>query len=124
MATTEKNKGGQKAWTTEEQKVWLASLIPDYLASRSSNAPREFWPGLFEDWLQMWPLGEADAKEKEAGDTDQVRLKKLKTVSQCASRRENNLPGIAADKRLVQESHSSERGEPGWRTTQVIDVSP
>ena len=94
MSTTGKNKGGQKAWTTEEQKAWLASLIPDYLVSRSSNAPGEFWPGLFEDWLRMWPLGKADAKEKEAGDTDQDWLKRLKMVSQCASEEQSTYQAL------------------------------
>ena len=81
MSTKAKNKGGQKAWTTEEQKSWLTALIPEYLASRSSSAPGEFWPGLLEEWFKLWPLGEANAEEKEDGMTERARLKDKKKVS-------------------------------------------
>ena len=65
---TEKNKGGQKAWATDEQKEWLTSKLSLYIASRSSlTPPADFWAGLFEDWFSRWPIGAADGNDTPLG---------------------------------------------------------
>ena len=114
MSTTAKNKGGQKPWTTEEQKAWLTALIPDYLASRGSSAPGDFWPGLFEDWFQTWPLGEANAMEKEAGVTDQFRLKERKKVSKSSSENRAKLTKYCS-KSKIGSRITLERAPEAWR---------
>ena len=78
MSNTTKNKGGQKSWATDQQKEWLVSKLPSFVASRSNTSPGEFWPGLFEEWFQEWPLEDS---EDGAGLEMEVRLKRKKAVS-------------------------------------------
>jgi hypothetical protein len=115
MSTTVKNRGGQKAWTTEEQKAWLTALIPDYLASRSSSAPGDFWMGLLEDWFKLWPLGEANTKEKEAGVTDQAQLKFKKKVSRHSPEKRKRTKLTHRSKSKIGSRITLERAREAWR---------
>lgn len=63
MSTGEKSKGGQKAWTTNEQKEWLTSQLPSFVASRSSDSPSDFWASVFKGWFEKWPIGDAEGGE-------------------------------------------------------------
>ena len=81
MGSDLKNKGGKKAWTTEEQKKWLMDNLAAYVASRSTEAPSEFWPPIYEDWFAKWPVTVA---EGETGDKEELLasgMNKRKEVS-------------------------------------------
>jgi hypothetical protein len=78
--TTEKNKGGLKAWTTSDQKAWLNLQIPDFIASKGSGSQTDFWAATFEHWFTEWPLGDPTEKEVNLGLTPEERLKKKKMV--------------------------------------------
>jgi hypothetical protein len=46
---------------------------------------------LLEDWFKLWPLGEPNAEEKEAGKTDRrARLKYKKKVSRYSPEKRKN----------------------------------
>jgi len=92
MSKVEKNKGGQKSWATNEQKEWLTSKLPSFMASRSSTSPSDFWAGIFEGWFEKWPIG---AEDGEVETSSEERLKRKKAVS---NNKENN--GIDADLRV------------------------
>jgi hypothetical protein len=80
MSHAIKNKGGQKAWTTDEQKAWLTTKIPDFQSARGSSKQSEFWALLFENWFTKWPLVEQGPGEGSASlsDEDMDPLKKHK----------------------------------------------
>jgi hypothetical protein len=56
MASAAQNKAGLRAWTTPEQKAWFTSKLPSYIASRSSDSKTDFWPPIFEEWFEKWPV--------------------------------------------------------------------
>jgi lambda repressor-like predicted transcriptional regulator len=74
----EKSKGGLKSWATAEQKTWLALRLQSYVASKLSTKPSEFWPSVFEDWNEKWPLGESADDE---GKSREEQAKHRKVVS-------------------------------------------
>lgn len=80
MSTSDKNKGGQKAWTTNEQKDWLTNRLPSYVASRASDSPSDFWAGVFEGWFENWPISGADEGDAAAKSSEE-QAKKKKAVS-------------------------------------------
>ena len=79
-ATMPKNKGGRPAWATEEQLEWLATKLPDFVASRTTNAPGDFWPTLYTDWFENWPLNNLTESEIENGVTQKVSMAHKKSV--------------------------------------------
>src|SRR5580704_3184859 len=81
MSTAERIKGGQKAWTNEEQKQWLTDRLPAYLASRGGKSASDFWPDIFEGWFQEWPLGHPSVQDMESGLAEGERLKLKKNVT-------------------------------------------
>jgi hypothetical protein len=86
MSTAEKNKGGQKLWATSEQKDWLTSRLPAFLASRNSSAAADFWPTLFEDWFEKWPVAQVDGEGALDGSSEvqtirEDLIRKKKAVS-------------------------------------------
>jgi hypothetical protein len=79
MSKAEKNKGGVKAWTSDEQKDWLTSMLPSYIASRASDSPSDFWDRLFEDWFEKWPI---DATKEGDAISSEEKAKRKKMVSE------------------------------------------
>jgi len=61
----------------DQQKEWLVSKLPSFVASRSNTSPGEFWPGLYEDWFKEWPLENSE----DGVGLIEVRLKQKKAVS-------------------------------------------
>jgi len=83
MSHTEKNKGGQKSWATAEQRDWLTSKLPDYATSKGSSTQGEFWPILFEEWFERWPVGQEGLGDGLTADVEE-QSKKCKAVSSGA----------------------------------------
>jgi hypothetical protein len=76
-------KKGRRGWTTELQEEFLTSHIPSYLAEKSgsSRIRLDFWPPLWEQFFERWPLELKSDKEKEENKVDRERLGKAKMVS-------------------------------------------
>jgi hypothetical protein len=79
--TTSKSRGGRPAWATEEQLAWLATKLLEFIASRASNAPADFWPTLFADWFGQWPLEDLTPVEVTGGLTQKEKMAHKKAVS-------------------------------------------
>lgn len=56
-------------WYTEEQAAWFTEHLPQYVASRATKVPGEFWPPTYEDWFTKFPLTIA---EGEVGNRDEL----------------------------------------------------
>jgi hypothetical protein len=102
MSTSEKSKGGQKPWTTDEQKTWLTAQLPAYVASRGTESPSDFWAGVFETWFDKWPIHGIEDGE---GLSVQEQGKKKKVVSEIERLKVHVLTVFVAlaSQRLVQE---------------------
>ena len=59
------------------------SYIPSYLAEKSgsSRIRSDFWPPIWEEFFERWPLQLISDKEKEEDKVDPDHLEKAKTVS-------------------------------------------
>jgi hypothetical protein len=87
--STAGNRGGLKAWTNEEQKRWLTEKLPAYRTSRASSHPGEFWPPVYEEWFEEWPM---TVNEGETGNKAeilaQLMAKRKEVSSRCHNRAE------------------------------------
>ena len=81
--TSQRKKKGRRGWTTEAQEEFLTSYIPSYLAEKSgsSRIRSDFWPPIWEEFFERWPLQLISDKEKEEDKVDPDHLEKAKTVS-------------------------------------------
>jgi hypothetical protein len=82
--STEPKKLGRHEWTTPEQKEFLSSKIPAYLAAQSTRTtqPRsDFWVPLWEAYFTQWPMEPESEEEKTSGKVNPARLVKEKKVS-------------------------------------------
>ena len=43
-------------WTTKEQKEWLMAHLPDYQKCDTKASYSRFWPCIYEEWEEKWPL--------------------------------------------------------------------
>jgi hypothetical protein len=123
-SNAEKNKGGQKAWTTAEQREWLTEKLPSYKASRNSQVPADIWPSIFEGWFQKWALGEPDASE--VNIAAEVRLKNKKKVSVLLQMRVNTHFGSRNVQQIREwfknHSRSSASSGPNAGRRPVLDL--
>jgi hypothetical protein len=134
MSTAVKNKGGMKAWATDEQKAWLTKNITAYVAAKTSQLLSDFWAPTFEDWFERWPIveptGQGDEVEGEA-------MKKKKQVSSfgptsnvmthsCCSKSKSGLKtivgpappaGVEGVQPLISVERSRQRSCPHGRST-------
>jgi hypothetical protein len=72
-------KKGRRGWTTEEQAVYLESHKTSYLTAQSTKKTSEFWPLVWEEWFQRWPL-ELSAKDVEDEKTLEDLQRETKAV--------------------------------------------
>jgi hypothetical protein len=79
--TTSKSKGGRAAWATDEQLEWLASKLPEFVASRINNALGDFWPTLYAEWFELWPLKTLTEEDVVNGATQHEMMANKKAVS-------------------------------------------
>ena len=83
MSQAGKNRGGQKAWTTNDQREWLTSKLADFQNARNNAKQGDFWTALFEEWFEKWPLGQpGDGLAQLADDMDAGIKRKVSQVSQ------------------------------------------
>jgi len=82
QSDTSQKKKGRRGWTTEAQEEFLTSHIPSYLAEKSgsSRMRSDFWPPIWEQFFELWPLQLISDKEKEENQVDPGHLEKAKTV--------------------------------------------
>lgn len=40
-------------WTSKEQKEWLTAQLPEY---EKCSSYTKFWPPIYEQWEQQWPI--------------------------------------------------------------------
>lgn len=43
-------------WTSEEQKEWLNIHLPGYLKCSTKASYVKFWPPVYEQWEEQWPI--------------------------------------------------------------------
>jgi hypothetical protein len=67
-AATEPKKKGRRGWTTDEQEAFLKSQIPSFLSSKSTNLRGDFWPPLWEQYFDRWPIPSAAAEDSTTGE--------------------------------------------------------
>ncbi|KAI0039295.1 hypothetical protein FA95DRAFT_1612678 [Auriscalpium vulgare] len=67
-----KLKVNQKMWTNLEQLEYLWARLSTYQEHQANRTTVEFWPPLFEDWFERWPLGK-DVSEDAEGVEKPVR---------------------------------------------------
>ena len=60
MGTVRKKKSGRQPWATEEQTEWLIEQKPAYITSRGTKVPGDFWPPIYEEWFEKWPITVAE----------------------------------------------------------------
>jgi hypothetical protein len=58
-AAREPKKKGRRGWATDEQEAFLRSQIPSFLSSKSANLRGDFWPPLWEQYFDRWPVPNA-----------------------------------------------------------------
>jgi len=51
---------GRRGWTTDEQAEYLESCKASYLTAQATKKTSEFWPPVWEEWFQRWPLELSD----------------------------------------------------------------
>jgi hypothetical protein len=82
MSQAAKNKGGQKAWTTNEQKAWLTAKIPEFQNARNASKQSDFWTTLFEEWFEKWLLEQpGDGSAPLGEDVDPVKKHNVSQMS-------------------------------------------
>ena len=85
-AGAEKNRGGLKGWTNEEQKRWLTEKLPAYRTLRGSSHPGEFWPPVYEEWFEEWPM---TVDEGETGDKAEILVQLMVKRKEVSPQRHN-----------------------------------
>lgn len=68
--TAPKKWGGCHGWTTEAQHDFLTSHLTGYFAAQtqlSGKGFETFWPRVYMEWFQQWPLPELSPKEVAQG---------------------------------------------------------
>lgn len=81
-AKREPKKKGRRGWATDEQGAFLKSQIPSFLSSKSANSRGDFWPPLWEQYFDRWPVPDAEADDSSNGegeDTDMVAAANART---------------------------------------------
>ncbi|KAG2111878.1 hypothetical protein BD769DRAFT_1674265 [Suillus cothurnatus] len=43
-------------WTSKEQKEWLTAQLPGYQKCSTKSSYAKFWPPIYEQWEQQWPI--------------------------------------------------------------------
>lgn len=43
-------------WTSKEQKEWLTARLPGYQKCSTKSSYAKFWPPIYEQWEQKWPI--------------------------------------------------------------------
>jgi hypothetical protein len=60
----------------------MKTKLPSYAAARANQTTSDFWPDLYEQWWNEFPLGDPSPKELELGLTDAKKRRKARiTVS-------------------------------------------
>ena len=120
--STAGNRGGLKAWTNEEQKRWLTEKLPAYRTSRASRNPGEFWPPVYEEWFEEWPM---TVDEGETGNRaeilQQLMTKRKEVSSKCRIRAEVLTP--AQQIRYWFKNHKGSGGPTGEGRNRVLDLT-
>lgn len=91
----EPKKKGRRGWTTEAQEQFLMDHIPAYLASQGSKSRSDFWPPLWEQYFENWPVanisddnnaehqdGQVETADDNQAD-DEANKNKPLTLAQC-----------------------------------------
>jgi hypothetical protein len=75
----------QNAWTTLDQKEWLLSQKPTYLAARvaGKSAVSDFWTSTFKKWLEKWPFKKLTEQEIADRVDEGKHLDTMKVASDC-----------------------------------------
>ncbi len=57
-------------WTTDAQRKWLESRLPDWNTAQASTDTKRFRAKIFDDWHQAFPMDPPTAEEiaEEKGD--------------------------------------------------------
>jgi len=62
-------------WKTGEQLEFLISRWPEFKRAQDKKAlSDQFWPKVFEDWHNRWPVSASPSSVKEHGSTELARL--------------------------------------------------
>jgi hypothetical protein len=77
--TSTPGKKGRKGWTTEEQTSYLESLKASYLTVQTAKKTSEFWPAVWEEWFDRWPV-ELSEEDIAAGKELVDRQRETKSV--------------------------------------------
>jgi hypothetical protein len=69
----EPKKKGRRGWTTDDQDKFLSSHIPSYLSAQTSKTSSDFWPPLWEQYFEQWPVlsppDKTNGEDKAADET-------------------------------------------------------
>lgn len=73
--TKEPRRRGRQGGFTQDQEVFLTSLIPNFRTSQAAITHKarthsEFWASMYAEWSKRWPRAEVTEEEREAGVTD------------------------------------------------------
>ncbi|KAG1853637.1 hypothetical protein F4604DRAFT_1933026 [Suillus subluteus] len=72
-------------WTSKEQKEWLHTYLPGYLRCSTKASYAKFWPPIYKQWEQRWPICQElwpDLPEDETLNAAQSDMKG-KAVKKC-----------------------------------------
>ena len=72
---------GRRGWATDEQAEYLESCKASYLTVQSTKKTSEFWPPVWEEWFERWPLSlsEKDIENSKMMDSLQRDVKAVRT---------------------------------------------
>jgi hypothetical protein len=76
--TKEPGKRGRQGGFTQDQEVFLTSLISNFRSSQAARTHKatrtrthsEFWASMYAEWSKRWPRAEVTEEEREAGVAD------------------------------------------------------
>jgi hypothetical protein len=69
----------RQPWTTDGQRVWLESRKPAYLeANEKKTAAKEFFPVVFKEFREKWPVPPVTLEEIAQADGSVERATKAK----------------------------------------------
>ncbi|KAG1780042.1 hypothetical protein EV702DRAFT_1043405 [Suillus placidus] len=76
-------------WTSKEQKEWLIAQLPGYQKCSTKSSYAKFWPPIYEQWEQQWPI----YKElwPELPDEDGLNAVQLAMKGKAVKRRQKQL---------------------------------
>lgn len=89
-------------WTSKEQKEWLTAQLPGYLKCSTKSSYAKFWPPIYEQWEQQWPIN--NELSPELPDEDGLNAVQSAAKGKAVKRRQKVMSLVNCELEILTEN--------------------